>query len=156
MNRPQAFRPNRHYTSELRIRTHCPALQRQGNGTDCRIFTLLYQQIVSNWYGTTAGHEFTEEHIQDLLHALGTINQDMASRHQRWLRIHMHTWWTGNWKGTDSVTPPGIHQRQLQQRRNRRRGQEASSPEIQSSDEGTGLPFEYRLAAKQSLHSATC
>ena len=96
MNRPQAFQPNRHYTSELRIRTHCPVLQRQGNGTDCGIFTLLYQQIVSNWYGTTAGQEFTEEHIQDLLHALGTINQDMANRHRRWLRIHMHTWWTGN------------------------------------------------------------
>ena len=110
MNRPQAFQPNRHYASELRIRTHCPVLPRQRNGTDCGIFTLLYQQAVSNWYGTTAGHEFTEEHVQDLLHALGTINQDMASRHRRWLRIHMHTWWMGNWKGTDPVTPPGIHQ----------------------------------------------
>ena len=81
MNRPQAFRPNRHYTSELRIRTHCPVLQRQGNGTDCGIFTLLYQQIVSNWYGTTAGPEFTEDHIQNLLNAPCTINQDTASRH---------------------------------------------------------------------------
>ena len=111
MNRPQAFQPNRYYTSELRIRTHCPVLPRQCNGTDCEIFTLLYQQTVSNWYGATAGHEFTDDRIQDLLQTLGTINQDMASRHRRWLRIHMHTWWTGNWKGTDPVTPPGTHQR---------------------------------------------
>ena len=63
----------------------------------------------------------------------------------------MHTWWTGNWRGKDPVIPPGIHQRQLQQRRNRRKGQEASLPEIQSSDEGTGLPFEYRLASQTEL-----
>jgi hypothetical protein len=57
MNRPQAFQPTRHYTSELQIRTHCPVLPRQCNGTDCGIFTLLYQQTVSNRYGTTAGQE---------------------------------------------------------------------------------------------------
>jgi hypothetical protein len=114
MNRPQDFHPNRHYTSELRIRTHCPVLPRQCNGTDCGIFTLLYQQTVSNWYGTTAGQAFTDDHIKDLINSLRTINQDTASRHRGWLRIHMHTWWTGNWNGADPDTPPGIHQQQLQ------------------------------------------
>ena len=42
-NRPQAFQPTRHYTSTVRMRKHTPALQRQSNGTDCGIFTLLYQ-----------------------------------------------------------------------------------------------------------------
>ena len=41
--RPQAFQPTRHYTSTLRMRTHTPGLLRQCNGTDCGIFTLLYQ-----------------------------------------------------------------------------------------------------------------
>ena len=109
MNRLQAFQPTRHYTSELQILTHCPVLPRQCNGTDCGIFTLLYQQTVSNWYGTTAGQAFTENRIQDLINALCTINQDTASRHRGWLRIHIHICWTGNWNGTDSVIPPGIH-----------------------------------------------
>ena len=56
----------------------------------------------------------------------------------------MHTWWTGNWEGTDPVIPPGIHQRQLQRRRNRRRVQEPCFPETHSSDEGTVLPSEDR------------
>ena len=59
-NRPQAFQPTRHYTSALRMRTHTPVLMRQCNGTDCGIFTLLYQQTVSNWYGTAAGQTFTD------------------------------------------------------------------------------------------------
>ena len=48
-----------HYTSALRMRTHTPVLLRQCNDTDCGIFTLLYQQTVSNWYGTAAGQTFT-------------------------------------------------------------------------------------------------
>ena len=54
----------------------------------------------------------------------------------------MHTWWTGNWNGTDPVIPPGIHQRQLQRRRNRRKVHETCLPEIHSSDEVSVLPSE--------------
>ena len=67
MNRPQVFQPTRHYSSDLIIRTHYLKLSRQHNGTDCGIFTLLYQQTASRWYGTTAGQEFTNGHIQDLI-----------------------------------------------------------------------------------------
>ena len=81
-NRPQAFQPMRHYTSALRMRTHTPVLSRQCNGTDCGIFTLLYQQTVSNWYGAAAGQTFTDAQIQALLNSLRTINQDAASRHR--------------------------------------------------------------------------
>ena len=117
MTRPQAFQPTRPYTSTLRMRTHTPGLSRQCNGTDCGIFTLLYQQAVSNWYGAAAGQTFTDAQIQELLNSLRTINQDAASRHREWIRIHMHTWWRGNWEGTDPITPPDKHQRQVQQRR---------------------------------------
>ena len=85
-NRPQAFQPTRHYTSALRMHTHTPVLTLQCNGTDCGIFTLLYQQTVSNWYGTAAGQTFTEPQIQDLINSLRTINQDTASRHREWGR----------------------------------------------------------------------
>ena len=94
-NRPQAFQPTRHYTSALRIRTYTSVLTRQCNGTDCGIFTLLYQQTVSNWYGTAAGQTFTDAQIQALLNLLGTINQDTAGRHREWM---------GNWEGVDPVT----------------------------------------------------
>ena len=95
-NRPQAFQPTRHYTSALRMRMHNPVLMRQCNGTDCGIFTLLYQQTVSNWYGTAAGQTFTDAQIQEMINSLRTINQDTADRHREWIRIHMHTWWRGN------------------------------------------------------------
>ena len=75
-NRPQAFQPTRHYTSALRMRMHTPVLMQQCNGTDCGIFTLLYQQTVSNWYGTAAGQTFTDAQIQELIKSLRTINQD--------------------------------------------------------------------------------
>ena len=96
MTRPQAFQPTRHYSSDLIIQTHNLKLSRQHNGTDCGIFTLLYQQTASRWYGTTVGQEFTDDHIQDLISSLGTIDQEAASEHRRWLRNHMHTWWTGD------------------------------------------------------------
>ena len=96
MNRPQAFRPTRYYSSDLMIRAHYPKLPRQHNGTDCGIFTLLYQQTVSRWYGTVAGQEFTNDSIQNLLSSLGNIDQAAASEHRGWLRNHMHTWWTGD------------------------------------------------------------
>ena len=60
----------------------------------------------------------------------------------------MHTWWTVNWKGKDPVITPVIHQQQLQQRRNRRRVQEACLPEIHSTEEVTGLLFEDRLTSR--------
>ena len=113
---------------------HTPVLRRQCNGTDCGIFTLLYQQTVSSWYGTAAGQTFTDAHIQELINSLRTINQDNAGRHREWVRIHMHTWWRGNWEGGDSVTPPGKHQRQVQRRRHRRRVQETYMMEGQSTD----------------------
>ena len=107
---------------------------RQCNGTDCGIFTLLYQQTVSNWYGTAAGQTFTDAQIQALINSLRTINQDTAGRHREWVRIHMHTWWRGNWEGADPVTPTGTHQRQVKRRRHRRRVQETCIMEYQSTD----------------------
>ena len=124
----------------LRMRTHTPVLSRQCNGTDCGIFTLLYQQAVSNWYGAAAGQTFTDAQIQALLKSLGTINQDAASRHREWIRTHMHTWWrgnwesAGNWEGAGPITPPGTHQRQVQQRRQRRRVQKTCIVESQPTD----------------------
>ena len=137
MTRPQAFQPTRHYTSTLRMRTHTSGLPRQCNGTDCGIFTLLYQQAVSNWYGAAAGQTFTDAQIQALLNSLRTINQDDASRHRAWICTHMHTWWRGNWEGADPITPPGKHQRQVQQRRQRRRVQETCIVESQPTDHST-------------------
>ena len=107
---------------------------RQCNGTDCGIFTLLYQQTVSNWYGAAAGQTFTDAHIQALIKSLRTINQDTAGRHREWVRIHMHTWWRGNCNGADPVTPPGTHQRQVQRRCHQRRVQETYMLECQSTN----------------------
>ena len=95
MNRPMKYQPNRHYSSALTVRTHSPGLPRQANGTDCGIFTLLYHQTLSNWYGKTAGQTFTNGHIQELIRLLGNVNQEAAHEYRRRLRIHMHTWWTG-------------------------------------------------------------
>ena len=116
------------------MRMHTPALMRQCNGTDCGVFTLLYQQTVSNRYGTAAGQTFTDAQIQELINLLRTINQDTAGRHREWVRIHMRTWWRGNWEGADPVTPPGTHQRQVQRRRHRRRVHETCMLEYQSTD----------------------
>ena len=89
---------------------------------------------MSSWYGTAAGQTFTDAHIQELINSLRTINQDNAGRHREWVRIHMHTWWRGDWEGGDPVTPPGKHQRQVQRRRHRRRVQETYMLEGQSTD----------------------
>ena len=137
MTRPQEYQPTRYYTSTLRIRTHTPSLSRQGNGTDCGIFTLLYQQAASNWYGAAAGQTFSDAQIRELLNALCTINQATASRHREWIRTHMHTWWRNSWEGTDPITPPGEHQRQVQQRRQRRRVQDPGLVESQPTDHST-------------------
>ena len=52
-NRRQRYQPDRRYTSNLAIRTiiPTPALPLQENGTDCGIFTLLYQYTLHAWYG---------------------------------------------------------------------------------------------------------
>ena len=121
----------------LRIRTYTPSLSPQCNGTDCGIFTLLYQQAVSNWYGAAAGQTFSDAQIRELLNALCTINQATASRHREWIRTHMHTWWRESWEGTDPITPPGEHQRQVQQRRQRRRVQDPGVVESQPTDHST-------------------
>ena len=96
-NRRQRFQPDRRYTSNLAIRTIIPklALSRQENGTDCGIFTLLYQYTLHAWYGAAAGHEFTEEQIIELVRALQLVTQAQAHADREWLRIYMHTWWTG-------------------------------------------------------------
>jgi Ulp1 family protease len=121
MNRPTRYQSNRHYSSALTIRTHSPALPRKTNGTDCGIFTLLYHRTLSNWYGITAGQTFTQGHIQELLRSLGQVTQETAHEYRRRLCIQMHTWWTETWEGPNSVLPPGVHQRNLQMRRQRRR-----------------------------------
>ena len=89
------------------MRMHNPALMQQCNGTDCGIFTLLYQQTVSDWYGTAAGQTFTDTQIQELINSLRTINQDTADRHREWVRINMHTWWRGKWGQDGRVVKAG-------------------------------------------------
>jgi hypothetical protein len=121
MSRPKRLQPNRHYFSALTIRTHSPALLRQTKGTDCGIFTHLYHRTLSNWYGKTAGQTFTQGHIQELLRSLGKVTQETAHEYRRRLRIQMHTWWTETWEGPNLAFPPGVHQRNLQARRQRRR-----------------------------------
>jgi hypothetical protein len=71
---------------------------------------------------------------------LGTIDQEAVSEHRRWLRNHMHTWWTGNWNGTDPITPPRVHQLHLHRRRARRQEQERHQPAVDSSDDETYAP----------------
>ena len=46
----------------------------------------------------------------------------------------MHTWWRGNWEGADKVNPPGTHQQQAQQRRQRYRAQETYRQESQTAE----------------------
>jgi hypothetical protein len=140
MNRPPVFQPTWHYSSDLIMRMHNLKLSRQHNGTDCGVFILLYQQTASRWYGITAGQEFTNGHIQDLISSFGTIDQGAASEHRRWLRNHMHTWWTGIWNGADPSTPPRVHQQNLHRRRTRRREREMHQSAIDSSDEETDAP----------------
>ena len=69
----QQFHPEQIYSSPLKIRTQSPTLPRQNNGTDCGIFTLMYQQTLSNWYGVNAVQEFTEARVQDLIHELQEV-----------------------------------------------------------------------------------
>ena len=49
----------------------------------------------------------------------------------------MHFWWRDSWEGTDPITPPGEHQRQVQQRRQRRRVQDSGLVESQPTDHST-------------------
>ena len=115
-NRRQRFQPDRRYTSNLAIHTiiPTPTLPQQENGTDCGIFTLLYQYTLHAWYGAAAGHEFTEERIIELIRVLQLVTQAQAHAHREWLRIHMHTWWTGKWEDVEQATPPTVHQQTLQ------------------------------------------
>ena len=71
----QQFHPKQIYSSSLQIRTQSPTLPLQNNGTDCGIFTLMYQQTLSNWYGANAGQELTEARVQDLIHELQAVTQ---------------------------------------------------------------------------------
>ena len=86
------FQPEQLYTSPLWICTQTPKLPRQTNGTDCGIFTLMYQQTLSNWYGVHAGLEFTEARIQDLNQDLQKVTSARVREHRKWLRQNMHKW----------------------------------------------------------------
>jgi hypothetical protein len=88
----QQFHPEQIYSSPLKIRTQSPTLPRQNNGTDCGIFTLMYQQTLSNWYGANAGQEFTEARVQNLIHELQEVTPMRVREHQTWLRHNMHKW----------------------------------------------------------------
>jgi hypothetical protein len=48
----------------------------------------------------------------------------------------MHTWWTGSWKGLNPVLPPGVHQQNLQRRRQCRSEQEESLSDLTQGDDG--------------------
>jgi hypothetical protein len=63
----QQFQPEQIYTSPLLICSQTPKLLRQTNGTDCDIFTLMYQQTLINWYGVNAGQEVNEARVQNLI-----------------------------------------------------------------------------------------
>jgi len=82
-----------------------------------------------------AGQEFTNDSIQDLLSSLGSTDQAAASEHRGWLRNHMHTWWTGDWHGTDPITPPRVHQQSLHRRRARRQERAGYQLVVNSSDD---------------------
>ena len=47
----------------------------------------------------------------------------------------MHTWWTGDWNGTDPITPPRVHQQNLHRRRARRQERAGYQPVVNSSDD---------------------
>jgi len=104
----QCFRPNGAYTSPLTIRTITPALPMQDNDTDCGIFTLMYQKTLSDWYGDAAGQEFTEVRINALIRELEKVTNQRATEYRKWLRIHMHTWWKGNWNEILPVLPSKV------------------------------------------------
>ena len=108
----QQFHPEQIYSSPLQIRTQTPTLPRQTNGTDCGIFTLMYQQTLSNWYGANAGQEFTEARVQNLIHELQEVTPVRVREHRTWLRHNMHKWWQGRWVAPTPVDPQGVaHQR---------------------------------------------
>ena len=47
----------------------------------------------------------------------------------------MHTWWIGNWNGAYLIISPGVHQRNLQRRRDRRRAREAQQSDLDTMEE---------------------
>ena len=49
------------------------------------------------------------------------VTQTRAHAHREWLRIHMHTWWTGKWEDVEQATPTMVHQQNLERRRQQRR-----------------------------------
>jgi Ulp1 family protease len=70
----QKFQPEQIYTyPPLQIRTQTPKHPRQTNGTDCFIFTLMYQHTLCKWYEVNAGQAFTEVRVQDLIKELQEV-----------------------------------------------------------------------------------
>ena len=102
------FQSEQIYTSPLRISTQTSKLPRQTNGTDCGIFTLMYQQTLSNWYRVHVGLEFTEARIQVLIQDLQTVTPAWVREHRKWLRQNMHKWWQDRWVEPTPIAPQGI------------------------------------------------
>ena len=104
------FSPEKQYTSPLMIHTIMPTLPKQTNSTDCGIFTLMYQRTLSNWYGESAGLEFTEVRVQALIRDLEQVTPALVREHRKWLRLNMHKWWKGLWEGPTPILPPHVQQ----------------------------------------------
>ena len=155
-NRKQRFQPERRYTSNLEINTiiPTPALPRQENGTDCGIFTLLYQATLHAWYGTAAGHELTEERISELVSALQLVTQMRAHAYRQWLRINMHTWWNGKWEDVEQVTPTLVHHQNLERRRQQRLMAKQAKQQEHTSN-GTSFSRSIGNEHSASRHSPT-
>jgi hypothetical protein len=117
LTRPQAFQQPRHYMSSLDIRRRCPRLPRQENGADCGIFTLMYQQALSKWYGAAAGHDFTEEWLEKLIMELQAVTQPKVKVHRMWLRCNMHTWWPQTVQKDNLQVAPTVRMQQREKRR---------------------------------------
>ena len=62
--------------------------------------------------------------------ALQSVTQTRAHDYRKWLRIHMHTWWTGQWEDVEQVTPTLVHHQNLERRRQQRlKAKQAQQPE---------------------------
>jgi hypothetical protein len=81
----------------------------------------------------------TPTSINELIRSLKTITQHTAREHRRWLQIHMYTWWTDNGYGEDPILPPGVHQRNLQRRGDRRRAGEVKDRTGQETSTETAV-----------------
>ena len=70
----------------------------------------MYQRTLSNWYGESAGLEFTEVRVQALIRDLEQVTPALVREHRKWLRLNMHKWWKGLWEGPTPILPPHVQQ----------------------------------------------